>query len=313
MVRVAVPATSANLGPGFDTLGVALEMYNIVEMAETGIWDVVIEAGGNADLERPAQNLVYRAAKKVFARLGYEPYGLHIREHIRIPVARGLGSSAAAIVSGLVAGNALAAEMTGRPGLSTDELLELAIAIEGHPDNVTPALLGGFTVTCMEEGRPLYVRFNPPPGLQAVVGIPEVPLATKKSRSVLPEAVAMSDAVFNVSRATLLVAALMLGRFDLLAAAQKDRLHQPYRVTLVPGLQEVFRAALAAGAKGVALSGSGPSVIALVDEGAEQVGTAMEAAFQWHGSDCRVAIVQLSARGARVLDADGEPCYDDWK
>lgn len=301
MVRVVVPATSANLGPGFDTLGVALELHNVVEMAETGILDVVIEVEGNPELERPEHNLVYRAARAVFERLRYEPYGLQIRQQVGIPVARGLGSSASAIVGGLVAANALAEQMTGRTGLDTDELLRMAIAIEGHPDNVTPALLGGFTVTCMEDGRPLYVRFDPPPQLQAVVAIPEVPLATKKSRGVLPEAVAMADAVFNVSRATLLVAALMLGRLDLLAAAQQDRLHQPYRVTLVPGLQEVFQAAMAAGAKGVALSGSGPSVIAFVDRGAEQVGTAMEGAFQWHGSDSRTVILNLARDGARVV------------
>lgn len=304
MVKVAVPATSANLGPGFDTLGVAVEMHNTIEMAETGILDVVLEVDGHADLEDPRENLVYQAAQKVFDRLGYKPYGLLIREEIGIPVARGLGSSASAIVGGLVAANALAEQMTGRPGLDQQGLLNLAVEMEGHPDNVTPALVGGFTVCVMDEGRPLYVRFDPPAALQAVVAIPEVPLSTKKSRGVLPGEVKMADAVFNVSRATLLVAALMTGRLDLLATASQDRLHQPYRQSLVPGLAEVFEAALAAGAKSVALSGSGPSVISLVERGtADQVGTAMEQAFAWRGSDCRVAVLELAKDGARILGA----------
>lgn len=302
MIKVLVPATSANLGPGFDTLGVALDLHNTIEMAETGILDTVIEVAGHGEaLERPDHNLVFQAAQKVFARLGYQPHGLLIREQVGIPVARGLGSSASAIVAGLVAGNALVQRMTGRPGLDQQQVLEMAVALEGHPDNVTPALVGGFTVSCIDEGQVLYVRFDPPPGLQAVVAIPEVPLSTKKARGVLPGEVAMGDVVYNLSRATLLVAALLSGRLDLLAVGTKDRLHQPYREQFVPGLRAVFQAALAAGAKGVALSGSGPSVIALVDRGAEQVGTAMEAAFQWHGSDCRVVTLDLARQGAVIV------------
>lgn len=302
MVKVTVPATSANLGPGFDTLGVALEMYNEIEMTETGIFEDVIEVEGHGGgmLEQPQHNLVYQAARLAFDRLGYRPYGLLLRERIGIPVARGLGSSAAAIVGGLVGANALARKATGR-GLSQDELLELAVQLEGHPDNVTPALVGGFTVSCMDEGRPLYVRFDPPEALAAVIAIPELPLSTKAARGVLPGEVKMADAVFNLSRATLLVAALLTGRLDLLAAATKDRMHQPYRESLVPGLRAVIQAALDAGARGVALSGAGPSVIALVERGShEPVQSAMEAAFQWHGSDCTVRLVGLAREGARV-------------
>lgn len=304
MVKVIVPATSANLGPGFDTLGVALEMYNEIEMAETGILDIVIEIEGQHDqLERPEQNMVYLAARQVFERLEYEPYGLLIRERIGIPVARGLGSSASAIVAGLVAGNALVTRMTGKTGLTQDELLKMAVQIEGHPDNVTPALVGGFTVSCMiEDHVPLYVKFDPPPGLMAVIAIPEVPLLTKSSRNVLPGEVSMKDAVYNLNRASLLVAALAKGRLDLLGVATQDKLHQPYRAALVPGLRSVFQAGLDAGAKGVALSGSGPSVIAFVEEGQEEpVGYAMMGAFQWAGSECRIEHAALARDGARVV------------
>lgn len=306
MIKVRVPATSANLGPGFDTLGVALEMYNEIEMAETGILDDVIEVEGHSGgmLEEPQHNLVYQAARLAFDRLGYRPYGLLLRERIGIPVARGLGSSAAAIVAGLVGASVLSERATGR-GLSQEEILELAVQMEGHPDNVTPALVGGFTVACMDEGRPLFVRFDPPAGLEAVVAIPEIPLPTKTARGVLPGEVTMADAVFNLSRATLLVAALLTGRLDLLAAATKDRMHQPYREALVPGLRAVIQAALDAGARGVALSGAGPSVIALVERGnQEPVQSAMEAAFQWHGSDCTVRAVALAREGARVESAE---------
>lgn len=307
MVRVSVPATSANLGPGFDTLGVALDLRNIIEMQETGILDVVIEVDGHGEaLERPENNMVYQAALKVFERTGYEPYGLFIKEDVEIPVARGLGSSAAAIVGGLVAANALVEKMTGRPQLSGEELLHMAVAIEGHPDNVTPAMVGGFTVCCMDEVQgPLHVRFDPPKGLQAVVVMPEVPIVGKKtamSRGVLPTEVTLKDAVYNLNRTALLVAALAQGRTDLLSVATQDRLHQPYRAALVPGLRSVFQAALDAGARGVALSGSGPSVIAFVEGDAEPVMLAMERAFQWAGSDSRSLVVDLAREGVIVLD-----------
>lgn len=311
MVRVSVPATSANLGPGFDTLGVALELRNVIEMDESGVDDVVIEVegAGAGALENPGQNMVYQAARQVFERLGYEPNGLLIRERVAIPVARGMGSSAAAIVGGLVAANALVAQMTGRPGLDRDELLRMAVAIEGHPDNVTPAMVGGFTVSCMDQERgPMHLRFDPPRSLRAVVVMPEVQIKGKKteqSRGVLPAEVTMKDAVYNLNRTALLVAALAQGRTDLLAVAMQDRLHQPYRAALVPGLRSVFEAARAAGALGVALSGAGPSVIAFVAESAEPVALAMEAAFQWAGSDARSLTVDLARDGARVLAGPG--------
>ncbi|MFZ5823251.1 MAG: homoserine kinase [Bacillota bacterium] len=307
MIKVSVPATSANLGPGFDTLGVALDIRNIIEMDETGILDVVIEVegAGGGTLENPEHNMVYLAAMKVFERLGYKPNGLHIREQVKIPVARGMGSSAAAIVGGLVAANALAERMTRRPGLTREQLLEMAVAIEGHPDNVTPAMVGGFTVSCMDEERgPLHVRFDPPRGLQAVIVMPEVPISgkkTEKSRGVLPTEVTLKDAVYNLNRTALLVAALAQGRTDLLSVATQDRLHQPYRASLVPGLRAVFQAALDAGARGVALSGAGPSVLAFVEDDAEPVARAMEGAFQWAGSEATVLVAGLSREGVQLL------------
>lgn len=312
MIKVSVPATSANLGPGFDTLGVALELRNIIEMDETGIDDVIIEIEGHEGaLERPENNLVYLAAVRVFERLEYRPHGLLIREEVGIPVARGLGSSAACIVGGIAAANALVRKMSGR-SLSDDEMLQMAVAMEGHPDNVTPAMVGGFTVSCMDEERgSLHVRFDPPRGLQAVIVIPEVPIAagakTAKSRGVLPTEVSLKDAVYNLNRTALLVAALAQGRVDLLSVATQDRLHQPYRASLVPGLRSVFQAALDAGARGAALSGAGPSVIAFVDQDPEPVVLAMEGAFQWAGSEARSLVVGLAREGVRVFGGPDRP------
>lgn len=311
MVRVRVPATSANLGPGFDTLGVALGMYDEIEMAETGILDDVIEVDGHGDLlEQPEYNMVYQAAQRLFNLVDYHPYGFLLRQKIAIPVARGLGSSSAAIVSGLVGANALYHKMTGKPPLSQEQLLRMAVEMEGHPDNVAPALLGGFVVSIMEEGEPKYVRFDPPAGLHAVVAIPEVPMLRKggeskthAARGVLPSQLSRADAVYNIGRATLLVAALLTGRLDLLEIATKDRLHQPYRESLVPGLRQVFHAALGAGARGVALSGAGPSVIALADDRAEEVAEAMEGAFRWAGSECTARVISFAAEGTQVLEA----------
>jgi homoserine kinase len=179
------------------------------------------------------------------------------------------------------------------------------VAIEGHPDNVTPAMVGGFTVCCMDEVRgALHVRFDPPKGLQAVIVMPQVPILGKKterSRGVLPTDVSLIDAVYNLNRTALLVAALAQGRVDLLSVATQDRLHQPYRAALVPGLRSVMQAALDAGAKGVALSGAGPSVIAFVVRDAEPVIRAMEGAFQWAGIDSRSLLVDLAMEGVKVI------------
>jgi homoserine kinase len=193
--------------------------------------------------------------------------------------------------------------MTGRVPFTQEALLRLAVEIEGHPDNVTPALVGGFTVSCMNGGEPLFVRFDPPPELKAVIVMPEVPFKAKKtqvSRGVLPEAVTLKDAVYNLNRAALLVAALAQGRIDLMGVAMEDRLHQPYRASLYKGMASVLQAGMAAGAKGVALSGAGPAVLAFVVGDESAVVHAMESAFNWAGSEARSLVVPLAREGARI-------------
>ena len=302
-VRVRVPATTANLGPGFDTLGMALSLYNYFEV-EPCASGCHVEADGEAMARVPqgADNLVIRAAQAVWERTGLPPTGWRVRLRAEIPLGCGLGSSASAIVGGVVAANALA----GEP-LSTGELLAIAAELEGHADNVTPAMVGGFTVAAVSahgaQARPRvhWVRF-PAEGLRAVVAIPNVELPTQHSRRILPRQVGFEDAVFNVSRACLLVAGLTAGDACALAAAMDDRLHQPYRAALVPGFHAVVQAAREAGALGAVLSGAGPAVLALVaaDQPVGRVGEAMTGAFSAAGVSARWLALTPDQHGAVV-------------
>lgn len=296
MVKVSVPATTANLGPGFDTLGMALEFYNTVEMEERedGL-TIEIEGEGEDYLPRDDQNIVYRSAREVFAAVGYEPKGLWIKLINRIPVASGLGSSSAAIIGGLLAANKLTG---GR--LDEESILDLAIRIEGHPDNVTPAYLGGMTVSCVNDGRTNYIKTAFPPELRTVVAVPEFQLSTAEARRILPQEVSLKDAVYNVSRSSLLVAAILTGKFDLLSVAMDDKLHQPYRAKLIPGLDRVFEAGKNAGAKAVVISGAGPSIIAFATTDVEPIGRAMAEAFAQSGIKCRIIAAGICTEGAFI-------------
>ena len=296
MIRVRVPATSANLGPGFDALGLALRLYNTLSLEPADTPEIEIEGEGAATLPRDATHLAYQAALAVAARaegggaLGARAFRL--RQHNLIPLASGLGSSAAAIVGGAVAANALLGAPLGRQAL-----LDLAAEMEGHPDNVAPALFGGLVVCARTATGVRWIRLGPPP-LNVVLAVPDYHVSTDEARRRLPARVPFPDAVFNVTRATLLVAALTGGRPDLLDEATQDRLHQPYRETLVPGLTDVFAAARRAGAYGVALSGSGPTVLAFGD--APEIGPAMAQAFQAAGAACRILHAEFDTEGAVV-------------
>ena len=230
------------------------------------------------------------------ANLEDEVKGFCIRMKNHIPLSRGLGSSAAAIVAGLKAANALIGNRFSRR-----ELLQMATSIEGHPDNVAPAIFGGFTISVVTRGRVECFSLMPRMPLKLVVAVPEFPLSTRLARSVLPEQVNMKDAVYNVSRAALLVAALTKGQPRFLRNAFADALHQPYREKLIPGMKDVFRAARRSGALGASLSGAGPCLIAYTLEDEEAVGQAMVEAFAKHEVEARALQLSLDAHGARVL------------
>lgn len=260
MIKIRVPATSANMGPGFDSLGVALELYNYITAEETdsGL-EIIIRDDTSKFLPQNEKNLIYRCMKEVFDRAGYAPKGLRLILENNIPVTRGLGSSSAGIVGGLYAANCLA----GKP-FSKDELLGMAVKIEGHADNVTPAMLGGFTVSVMQRDRHHYVCHRLKDDLLFGALIPDFTLATKKARSILPGTVSHRDAAYNAGHSALLAASLISGDYSHIRAAIGDRLHQYYRKTLIPSMDELFNICYRHNALGVYLSGAGPTLIAII-------------------------------------------------
>lgn len=268
-----MPASTANLGPGFDALGLALALHNEIEARESDRVTVAIEGEGADQLAPNERNVVVRAVRAAYEAAGRPFRGCALSCVNRIPLARGLGSSAAAWVGGLVAGNALLGSPLDRPAL-----LALAARAEGHPDNVAAALLGGLTVAYGGAEGARALSLPVPPGLRFIVLVPEVSMSTAEARAILPASVSRADAVFNVQRVALLLASLQAGRVDLLPAALEDRLHEPYRLRLFPWMTEVTAAARAAGALGCVLSGAGPSLLALApgDAEATAVAQAME-------------------------------------
>lgn len=294
--EIAVPASSANLGPGFDCLGLGLSLYHRLTVTESPGEGLEVRASGEGAERVPldGRNWVCRAMDRVFAEAGYRPGRLVVECACEIPLARGLGSSAAALLAGIAAATLL----TGQ-SLDQGRLIELGVAIEGHPDNVAPCVLGGFTVAVTDKGRVHCMRLEPPAGLRAVVAIPDFSLSTRRARAVLPARVDLSDAAGNAARVGLLTAAIATGRLDLLAPAMVDALHEPYRRELVPGLEEVRAAALAGGALGAALSGAGPAVLGLVTGDGAGVGRAMEEAWLKQGVRARAVTLEIDRQGLR--------------
>lgn len=256
---VLVPATSANLGPGFDSFGLALDLHNRFEAELAPEWIIEIQGEGADSLRTDSGNVVAVAMAVAFEEAGRPELRAHVRCANGIPTGSGLGSSSAAIVGGLLLGEALADADFGER-----RRLEIAAQIEGHPDNVAAALLGGFTVCWSDEGLARCARFEPARGLATVVVPALSELATSAARAMLPDAVPHADAAFNVAHAGLLAASIATGRPELFGDALSDRLHEPYREAAVGDLRVVVEILREAGATGVALSGAGPTVIGLV-------------------------------------------------
>lgn len=297
--RVRVPASTSNLGPGFDTLGLALELYNLVEMEEAsrGL-EVVVEGEGLEIIEMEGEeNLTYRAAQAAFAYVGHRPPGLRMRLVNYIPMEKGLGSSAAACLGGIVA----AIQMAGAR-LSKGEILRLALPFEGHPDNLVPSLVGGFTVSVVNGDQVKWVKVPFPKDLKAVTLIPALKISTMEARQMLPRMVPFSDAAFNVGRVALFVGALAAGQLGLLGEGARDRLHQPYRAPLLPGMDEVLEEGYRAGARACFLSGAGSALIALVEGPGEEVGQRMLKTWQGQfGVPCEYRVLALDEQGLVVL------------
>ncbi len=296
--RVRVPATTANIGPGFDCLGLALDLWNEVRFSLEGD-GVLATAEGVPEpgLPRDERNLVARAFLRLCEEAGVAaPPGLRIHSRIRVPMDSGLGSSSTAIVAGLLGANTL----MGRP-FGRDRLLELAADIEGHPDNVAAALLGGLTIV-VQKGERLLTKKILVPEVHVALAVPDLPFSTGVARAGLPTEVSMADAVFNLQRTPLVVEALRTGDYELLSQVMDDRLHQASRLKLIPGARAAWAAAQNAGAAAVAVSGSGPSLVAFVGlaTDATRVARVMAEAFAAEGVMATPLGLSASAAGATV-------------
>lgn len=293
-IKVKVPATTANMGPGFDCLGMALDIWNTVAIDSDGT-GLEITGEGADILPRGPSNLILKCFNRVFEKLGRPVPKVKIICHNEIPVSRGLGSSSAGIVGGLMAAN----EMCDRQ-LSQEELLELAVEIEGHPDNVAPALLGGCQIGVQDGGRIITGRVPLPEDLKTVLFVPDVPMSTDHARGVLSSTVDRADAVYNIGRVAMLVLALATGDLQHLDVATQDRLHQPARQELFFPMKNIIRGAFDGGALGVFLSGAGSSVLALTRDKEFTIGYEMADAASKSGVGGEIKVTRPSAQGAHL-------------
>lgn len=312
-VTVKVPATTANIGPGFDCMGMALPIYNTITIEETvlpgtGVQINVMSENETTDefslehIPMDENSIIYKAVELLYNSIGQTPSELKITIHTQIPIARGLGSSASVIVGGLIAAN----ELLGRPA---DEaaLLSIATEVEGHPDNVTPAIVGGLTLTSSEDdGSIVYRKLEWPDEWTLTVCIPEYELATDISRSVLPKEVPMQDAVYNAQRMGMFVHAINTKDSSLMKLALKDKLHQPYRMKLVPGLEKIAeRLKHEENVIGCVLSGAGPSILIISEKNnLDKIKAVVKEV--WNDLNVKAEIITLPVEknGAVVLTQD---------
>lgn len=302
-ITITVPATTANLGPGFDCIGAALSLYNSfqfsrLEPSATEKLKITVTGQEAAKVKTDESNLAYVAFVTLYDRLKQSPPPVAIHINMQVPLARGLGSSATAIVGGLVGAN----ELAGKP-LSQVEVMQLAIELEGHPDNVVPALLGGCRLAASNTPSGSWQICDIPwhPDIVPVVAIPDFELSTAEARKVLPADYSRADAIFNAAHLGLLVRALETGDRDWLRCALQDKIHQPYRQSLIRGYEAVQEAAMNAGACGMVISGAGPTLLALTDvTNADAVVREMAAAWGEFGVKADVRAIDLDTQGAQI-------------
>ena len=296
-VEVKVPATTANLGPGFDTLGLALSRYDELTVTATAGTEITVEVHGVGEGEVPtdARNLVARSLVHTLERFGVPAPGLHIVAHNSIPHGRGMGSSGAAIVAGIMAAKGL---MEGLVELSADDLLAVATELEGHPDNVAPALFGGLTIAWTTESGPQHKKLMVHRGVSPLVCVPDTTMSTELARSLRPESVPHEDAIFNVSRSALLIAALIQSP-ELLMAATEDRLHQTYRASAMPASTSLIERLRAEGHAAV-VSGAGPSILVLCSDPAERM-RAAELVEADRAATWTTLLLAVDFKGATVI------------
>ena len=304
LVTFKIPATSANIGSGFDSVGLALDLYNeihIYENANSKKIEFEITGEGEKEIQKD-NNMILDAMKLVYKKLKAKPEKGYIIKCInRIPLSRGLGSSSAAIIGGLLSANYI----LGNKLSLEDDILNMAVQLEGHPDNVSPAILGGIISGVVRKNEDFkYVKINAPKNLKAIVAIPNFYLSTEKARNALPKEISFKDAIFNISRAALLTSALASNRLDLLEVATDDKLHQDYRAKFIPGLKELFKQTKNAGAYSVTISGAGSSILALVkndEKIIKNVSNAMKESFAKKKIDSEIKVLNIPNKGIVVI------------
>ena len=298
-IQIKVPATSANLGPGFDSLGLALDLWNETTIIPAIEFSVMINGEGKERLSQGENNLVIRAARKLAERVGKHLPPFHANCVNRIPPGSGLGSSAAATLTGLLSANTLLGN-----AMSHEDILNLGAEMEGHADNIATALLGGLVISTSNDGNVFAHKIDLGAShdshLHIVAVVPDFHFPTKQARAALPEQISRQDAVHNISHAALVTEALRSGDLNLLGKAMTDTLHEPYRVPLIPGAQAAMEGMKRAGASAVVLSGAGPSLIAFSSKADSDIGLAATRAFEDRGLSARCFQLKMSSHGAEI-------------
>lgn len=300
LITFKIPATSANIGSGFDSVGLALNLYNEIYIYENdNSKKIEFEIFGEGENEiSKKDNMIYSAMKLVFKKLKSKPNKGYIIKCInRIPLSRGLGSSSAAIIGGLLCSNFI----LGNKLKIEKDILNMAVQIEGHPDNVAPAILGGIISGVVKKEEDFkYIKIKPPKNLKAIVSIPDFYLSTEIARNILPKEITRKDAIFNISRAALLTSALFSNRLDLLEIATEDKIHQDYRAKFIPNLNQLFKETKKAGAYSVTISGAGSSILALAKDDKniiEKVSKAMHSSFKKKNINSIIKVLNIPAKG----------------
>ncbi len=297
MIKVRVPATSANMGAGFDSLGIALTMYNYVGIEKiNGPTEVKVMGEGESFLPQNDKNLIYKCVERIFKEAGEDMVNIRLVMENNIPITRGLGSSSASIVGGLFAANALLENPFGK-----EELLNMAAEIEGHGDNVTPAVFGGFCVNVPSKHKINYISTPVKDDLEFATFIPDFFLQTKKSRAALPEKVFHKDAVFNLGRSALLTASIISGNYENIRVSMGDRLHQDYRKKFIPGMGEIFDLCYNNKALGVYLSGAGPTIIGILNGRASAFSEKATPVLNKKMKNWHLSILKADNEGAVIL------------
>ena len=300
LITFKIPATSANIGSGFDSVGLALNLYNEIHIYENdNSKKIEFEIFGEGENEiSKKDNMIYSAMKLVFKKLKSKPKKGYIIKCInRIPLSRGLGSSSSAIIGGLLCAN----YMLGDKLSIEKDILNMAVQIEGHPDNVAPAILGGIVSGVVKKEEDFkYIKIKPPKNLKAIVSIPDFYLSTEIARNILPKEITRKDAIFNISRAALLTSALFSNRLDLLEIATEDKIHQDYRAKFIPNLNQLFKETKKAGAYSVTISGAGSSILALAKDDKniiEKVSKAMHYSFKKKNINSVIKVLNIPTKG----------------